>query len=177
MSSAQLRAQSDDPSDIFLKAYMTSQQGEKLEHDNQFKAAMAKYRSAGSLIEELKKNHSDWQPAIVEYRGRKISESILRVQDKAATQSDLAAGSTPLPETAATTGESSAVTEPGTEVTATRSKATAAQGPNEAAIKEATKKLNDKIDQLQTDLQKSHSRLEAAEKEKKSLDGRLQQTN
>src|SRR5439155_8319147 len=47
----------------------------------------------------------------------------------------------------------------------------------EAAIKEATKKLNDKIDQLQTDLQKSHSRLEAAEKEKKSLDGRLQQTN
>src|SRR5436190_16487497 len=91
LAPARLRAQSDDPSEIFLKAYMTSQQGEKLEHENQLAAALAKYRSAGSLIEELHKNHSDWQPAIVEYRGRKISESILRVQDKASTQNELAA--------------------------------------------------------------------------------------
>src|SRR3954451_2947587 len=92
----QLRAQSDDPSEIFLKAYMTSQQGEKLEHDSQFKAALAKYRFAGSLLEDLRKRHVDWQPAIVEYRSRKVAENILRVQDKAATQSDLAAGPTPL---------------------------------------------------------------------------------
>ena len=44
-------AQSDDPSEVFLKAYMTSQQGEKLEHDNQFKPALAKFRFAGSLLE------------------------------------------------------------------------------------------------------------------------------
>ena len=69
---APLRAQSDDPSDTFLKAYMTAQQGEKLEHENQFKAALAKYRFAGSLLEELRKTHADWQPAIVEYRGRKV---------------------------------------------------------------------------------------------------------
>ena len=50
-----LAAQSDDPSEVFLKAYMTSQQGDKLEHDNQFKAALAKFRAAGSLLEELKK--------------------------------------------------------------------------------------------------------------------------
>src|SRR3954462_15108310 len=71
--------------------------GEKLEHDNQFKAALAKYRFAGSLLEELRKRHADWQPAIVEYRSRKVSENILRVQDKAATQADLNAGPTPLP--------------------------------------------------------------------------------
>src|SRR5204863_8773556 len=79
----------DDPSEIFLKAYMTAQQGEKLEHENQLKAALAKYRFAGSLIEELHKTHGDWQPAIVDYRGRKISESILRLQDKVSTQNDL----------------------------------------------------------------------------------------
>src|SRR5438128_6429728 len=95
-----LPAQSDDPSETFLKAYMTAQQGEKLEHENQFKAALVKYRFAGSLIQELHKSHPDWQPAIVEYRGRKIAESILRVQDKASTQEDLTTGSTPLPETA-----------------------------------------------------------------------------
>src|SRR5450631_4272473 len=90
-----LQAQSDDPSEVFLKAYMTSQQGEKLEHDNQFKAALAKLRFAGSLLEELKKTHADWQPAIVEYRARKIGESILRVQNKIGTQTDLAATSEP----------------------------------------------------------------------------------
>src|SRR2546426_4565624 len=92
-----LRAQSDDPSEVFLKAYMTAQQGEKLEHDNQFKAALAKYRFAGSLLEDLRKNHADWQPAIVEYRSRKVAENILRVQGKASTQEDLSAGQTPLP--------------------------------------------------------------------------------
>ncbi|MGZ5021854.1 MAG: hypothetical protein ACXWFY_05095, partial [Chthoniobacterales bacterium] len=82
---APLWAQSDDPSEVFLKAYMTSQQGEKLEHDNQFKAALTKFRFAGSLLEELKKSHADWQPAIVEYRSRKIGENILRVQSKIGT--------------------------------------------------------------------------------------------
>src|ERR1044072_3947654 len=90
-----LKAQ-EDPSELFLKAYMTSQQGEKMEHDGQFKAALAKYRFAGSLLEDLRKRHADWQPAIVEYRSRKVAENILRVQDKAATQSDLAAGPTQL---------------------------------------------------------------------------------
>ncbi len=46
--SGQLAAQSDDPSEIFLRAYMTSQQAEKLEHENQPQAALAKYRIAGS---------------------------------------------------------------------------------------------------------------------------------
>src|SRR5437763_6343199 len=95
------RAQSDDPSETFLKAYMTSQQGEKLEHENQFKAALSKYRFAGSLLEQLRKAHPDWQPAIVEYRGRKVSESILRVQDKASTQENVSAPEPPTENVAA----------------------------------------------------------------------------
>ena len=173
LATGQLRAQSDDPSDIFLKAYMTSQQGEKLEHENQFAAALAKYRSAGSLIEELHKKHSDWQPAIVEYRGRKISESILRIQDKAATQNDLAAASTPLPERSPPLRGNEPVAGPGAEIVAPRPSAIPAQPPSDAAIKEATRKLHDKIDQLEAELQKSHSQLDTAEKEKQSLDGRL----
>ena len=84
-----VRAQSEDPSEVFLKAYMTSQQGEKLEHDNNFRDALAKFRFAGSLLEELRKRHAEWQPAIVEYRSRKIGESILRVEAKVGTQKDL----------------------------------------------------------------------------------------
>src|SRR5256886_16486571 len=94
----QLDAQQDDPSEIFLKAYLSGQQGEKLEHENRFKTALAKYRFAGSLIEELRKSHADWQPAIVEYRGRKISEGILRIQGMMSRQDDLTAGGNRLPE-------------------------------------------------------------------------------
>ncbi|HEX8897990.1 MAG TPA: hypothetical protein VF751_04780, partial [Chthoniobacterales bacterium] len=92
-----LAAQSNDPSEVFLKAYMTSQQGEKLEHDNQLQAALAKFRFAGSLLEELKKTHGDWQAAIVDYRSRKISENIVRVQGKLGNQRDLAATANPPP--------------------------------------------------------------------------------
>src|SRR6266513_5987441 len=106
-----LPAQSDDPSETFLKAYMTAQQGEKLEHENQFGAALAKYRFAGTLLEQLRKAHPDWQPAIVEYRGRKVSESILRVQDKAGTQQNIAA-SEPAPEVAAAPPQNSAPPQP-----------------------------------------------------------------
>ena len=92
-----LRAQSNDPSEMFLKAYMTSQQGEKLEHDNQYQAALSKFRFAGSMLDDLRKAHADWQPAIVDFRARKIGESILRVQGKLGTQKDLAATSAPPP--------------------------------------------------------------------------------
>src|SRR6059058_6566918 len=73
--------QQDDPSEIFLKAYLSAQQGEKLEHENRFNTALAKYRFAGSLIAQLRRSHPGWQPAIVEYRGRKISEEILRTEE------------------------------------------------------------------------------------------------
>src|SRR2546430_12877798 len=100
-----LSAQQDDPSDIFLKAYLSAQQGEKLEHENRFKTALAKYRFAGSLIAELRRSHADWQPAIVEYRGGKISEGILRIQERMTRQNALSASANPLPEVAPSLAE------------------------------------------------------------------------
>src|SRR5882724_12546796 len=98
LAAGYLRGQLDDPSEIFLKAYLSAQQGEKLEHENRLKTALAKYRFAGSLIEELRRSHSDWQSAIVEYRGRKIGEGILRVQDRISRHNELNAAARPLPE-------------------------------------------------------------------------------
>ncbi|HJT80573.1 MAG TPA: tetratricopeptide repeat protein [Chthoniobacterales bacterium] len=191
-----LSAQSEDPSELFLKAYMTSQQGEKLEHDGQFKAALAKYRFAGSLLEDLRKRHADWQPAIVEYRSRKVSENILRVQDKAATQSDLATGPTPLPGGAPILPERSGP-EPSVEVIVPQPEPPApkqvappaivqtrpAEAPatpppvTDTAIREATKKLQGRVDELQGELDKTRSRYSALEKEKEGLSNRLDETN
>lgn len=185
----QLRSQSEDPSEIFLKAYMTAQQAEKLEHENQFKAALVKYRFAGSLIEELHRSHPDWQSAIVEYRGRKISDGIMRVQGKVSTRDDLSAGpaTTVLPETASVISENAAPTvQPSIEITApsrthaqpepSQPSAASLQAQNEAAIKSATEKLQSKVDQLEGELQQVRRQFGAGEKEKNALAGRLQET-
>jgi predicted nucleic acid-binding Zn-ribbon protein len=193
---SQIQAQSDDPSEVFLKAYMTSQQGEKLEHDNQFKAALAKYRFAGSLLEELRKRHADWQPAIVEYRSRKVAESILRVQDKASTEADLAAGPTSLPGAAPALPEQLAgPDQPAIEVITPHREQPTTQAPpavvkqpapvaptpaqvlSDVAIRDATKKLQSKVDELQGELDKSRSRFSSIEKEKENLNSRLDETN
>ena len=184
VASPAVLGQADDPSESFLKAYMTAQQGEKLEHENQFKAALAKYRFAGTLLEQLRKSHPDWQPAIVEYRGRKVSESILRVQDKAGTQESLAASSEPPAEAVI-----APVQAPSPQVSVTKEKVVTAPAPplaapkpapastpNEVAIEQATKTLRDRVDQLEAELQKSRSVMGAAENEKQSLNSRLDET-
>jgi Flp pilus assembly protein TadD/predicted nucleic acid-binding Zn-ribbon protein len=200
LTPAALAAQSDDPSEVFLKAYMTSQQGEKLEHDNQLQAALSKFRFAGSLLEELKKTHGDWQSAIVDYRSRKISENIIRVQGKLGNQKDLAATSTQPPPTAS--NPPSLPTKPGppdSTLPVTKPPVVQNQAPppapapapvipapvneptasiaSDAVIKEATKKLQDKVDQLQAELEKSRSQYDTVAKEKETLNGKLQETS
>ena len=185
---ARLAAQSDDPSEVFLKAYMTSQQGEKLEHDNQLQAALAKFRFAGSLLEELRKTHANWQPAIVDYRSRKIGENILRVQGKLGTQKDLAAVTSPPPAASnpPVLPRKPGPPEPSVQVTAppvaqnppvAPQSAPAPSVASDAAIKEATKKLQDKVDHLQAELEKSRNQHDAVVQEKESLNGKLQETN
>src|ERR1041385_6064630 len=122
-----LVGQQDDPSELFLKAYLSAQQGEKLEREDRFKTALAKYRFAGSLIEELRKSHADWQPAVVEYRGRKISESILRLQVRITRHTQLNASTSPLPEIAPAAPESDAWSEPGPEALAPQPRETAGE--------------------------------------------------
>jgi DNA repair exonuclease SbcCD ATPase subunit len=172
-----LVGQEDDPSEIFLKAYLSAQQGEKLEHENRFKTALAKYRFAGSLIAQLRRSHPAWQPAIVEYRGRKISEGILRIQERTTRQNALMASSSPLPEVAPALPESDGWSEPGPEVVASQSDESSIQKSRDASATEATKKLRNNVDQLQAALEKSRSDLQNARKEKENISARLQETN
>src|SRR5215471_2063802 len=137
--------QQDDPSEIFLKAYLSAQKGEKLEYQDRLKTALAKYRFAGSLIEELLKSHADWQPAVVEYRGRKISEAILRLQERITRQTQLNASSSPLPDIAPAAPESDAWSEPGPEVLAPQPRKTVTEHQSDTTIKTATKSLRDKV--------------------------------
>src|SRR2546422_3840814 len=143
-----LVGEQDDPREIFLKAYLSAQQGEKLEHENRFKTALAKYRFAGSLIAQLRRSHADWQPAIVEYRGRKISEGILRIQERITRQNQLSASANPLPEIAPAPPESEGWSEPGPEVVAGQPAEAAHARARRRASQKDTKKLRSKARQL-----------------------------
>lgn len=160
-----LSAQNDDPSEIFLKAYLSAQQGEKLEHEDRFRIALAKLRFAGSLIEQLRRSYPDWQPAIVEYRGRKIGEGILRVQERISRHNELTASASPLPEVVPSLPEGDTWSEPGPEVVAPQGFGAISEGSSDAAIEEATKKLRHKVDELQAALEKSRSDVETTQKE------------
>src|SRR5262245_30599680 len=169
--------QQDDPSEIFLKAYLSAQQGEKLERQDRFKTALAKYRFAGSLIEELHKSHAQWQPAVVEYRGRKISEAILRLQERLTRQTQLNASASPLPDIAPAGPESDAWSEPGPEALAPQPKEVVTERSRDTTVKVATKNLRDKVEELQAALDKARGDLETARKEKEVVDTRLKETN
>ncbi len=166
-------AQEVDPSEVFLKAYMTSQQAEKLERDNLFKPALAKFRFAGSMLEELKRTHGDWQPAIVDYRSRKIAEAILRVESKIATQTDLAASAEPSP--AESEAPLPGPPEPSVEVGVSRPRTNSADV--QAAIQDATKELRTRVEGLEAELKKSQQQISTAQKEKSEISGKLQSTN
>ena len=168
-------AQESDPSEVFLKAYMTAQQGEKLEREDQLKPALSKFSFAGSMLEELKKTNGDWQPAIVDYRSRKIGEAILRVQSKLATQKDLAETAAPVAtETEAPLPPAAAgPAEPKVEIGARPAPPVDVQ----AAIQEATKELRARVDALEAELKQSQQEVSSAQKEKSEISGRLQETN
>jgi Flp pilus assembly protein TadD/predicted nucleic acid-binding Zn-ribbon protein len=170
-------AQQDDPSEIFLKAYLSAQQGEKLERQDRYKTALAKYRFAGSLIEEVRRSHAQWQPAVVEYRGRKISEAILRLQERITRQTQLNATASPLPDIAPAAPESDAWSEPGPEALIAQPKEIVSDRPRETTIKTATKTLHDKVAELQAALEKTRADLETSRKEKEVVDTRLKETN
>src|SRR5262245_12342823 len=169
-------AQEVDPSEAFLKAYMTAQQAEKLERENQLKPALAKFRFAGSMLEELKKNNGDWQPAIVEYRSRKIGEAILRIQSKIETQTDLATTAQPGPtEIEGAAPPNVASSEPIVEIVSQPNR------PNpvevQVAIQNATEELRTRVEALETELKKSQKEISTAQKEKSEISSKLHQTN
>ena len=71
-----------DPSELYLRAYTSVQQAEKLEGDGQLRPALSKYRFAASLLDQLSQTNPNWQPLIVRFRQRKTIESIRNLEEK-----------------------------------------------------------------------------------------------
>ncbi|HWB61314.1 MAG TPA: hypothetical protein VG733_17665 [Chthoniobacteraceae bacterium] len=76
-----LRAQdAPDPSDLFLKAYMANKEALDLEQNGKHDLALQKLRDSQGILVQIQKTSPDWQPVIVAYRLKKISEAIAAIE-------------------------------------------------------------------------------------------------
>ncbi|HEX8372437.1 MAG TPA: tetratricopeptide repeat protein [Chthoniobacterales bacterium] len=69
-----------DPSDIFVQALLASQSGEKLAADGKPQEALAKFRFAAGLLDQIKADSPKWQPLVREYRSKKTAEFISKLE-------------------------------------------------------------------------------------------------
>ena len=82
-----------DPSSLYVRAYTSALQGESLENEGKLRPALAKYRFAASMLDQLSQSNPNWQPLIVGYRQRKTIESIRKLEEKGVVLTNPAPGS------------------------------------------------------------------------------------
>jgi Flp pilus assembly protein TadD len=171
-------ANTSDPSELFLKAFTSVQEGEKLEADGNLRAALAKYRFGASMLDQLGQSNAGWQPLIVRYRLRKTTENIQRLEDKlsvnpgglgAAESSGDNRRPGPAPaneEDPLPSNDDNYSGNPGTAASQTQSQQ-AVQAQTEA-MDRATTDLRNKLAKTQKDLKGALDQLSVAQKEKQA---------
>ena len=159
-------AEAGDPSDLFLNAYLSVQQAEKLDNAGNFKAALAKYRYAATLLEQIQKNSPDWQPLIIDYRKKKTTESISRLQEKISVQAPEARTieQPPLPQ------KDEAAPPQTTAPTVSIPSAT-------DQIEQGTREIRNQILELQNQLKSSKDQLRSVQQQKEDLAKQLSETS
>ncbi|HEY5893332.1 MAG TPA: tetratricopeptide repeat protein [Chthoniobacterales bacterium] len=85
---SQVLAAGQDPSDLFLKAYMAIQTAEKLETNGKTTEALKQYKFAGGVLDQIRSNSPNWQPLVIEYRSKKTSQKIADLQAQTRRDND-----------------------------------------------------------------------------------------
>ena len=158
-------SQAADTSDLFLNAYMANEQGQQLEGSGDTEKALSKYRYAASLLDQISHDDPQWQPLVVDYRKKKVSENIARLQQQLGTQDTV-----PQPTAAPIDGElPQKDNNPPLETTTPEPvppPATAGEGG-------MNQQVRDQLEELQNDLRDSRRQLKTVESQKADLAGKL----
>jgi tetratricopeptide (TPR) repeat protein len=155
-------SQSADTSDLFLNAYMANEQGEHMESSGDPQKALSKYRYAASLLDQIAREDPKWQPIVVDYRKKKVSENITRLQQQIAAEAPTP--SAPIEGELPQRDNSSGLTQG---VPQTSGATSAATGGG------MSQQVRDQLDQLQNDLRESRQKLKTVENQKEDLAGKL----
>ncbi len=178
--------ETDDPSESFLKAFTSVQQGEKLEKDGSYKFAVSKYRFAASLLEQIQQRNPNWQPLIVQYRTRKTAEAIARAEGRLTLdRTPAGAIEPPTPTPAALPRQPMPPSRDGVDPLPTnesewpavrRAVAVSTPLPLAETATRATRDARIKLDRLQQELDENRKALAAAKDERDKVDSQLQST-
>ncbi len=157
-----------DPSEVFLKAYTSVQQAEKLEQEGKRAPALAKYRFAASLLEQLSQTDPNWQTLIVRYRLRSTTETIRQLEEKGTLQA-----ATPAPMAGTRPGAATADDDLPTPDVRPGSAGSLAPAASTDALDRTVADLRAKLDRTQQELKKAQQEkkdaLAAAQKERQAL--------
>jgi tetratricopeptide (TPR) repeat protein len=158
-----------DSSDLFLNAYMANEQGEKFENAGDASKALEKYRYAASLLDQISRDDPKWQPIVIEYRKKRVSENIARLKQQFGDQPPPSseASSVPLEGELPEKGSSPAPDLGGS------TEAPPPATPSPASMAGASQEVRDQIEELESDLRDSRQKLQSVETEKEALAGRL----
>ncbi len=91
------------PQDQFLQLYFSLQEAERLEQDGQLATARDRYKDVADKLDNLKKDHPEWEPGIVNFRIKFVADKIAQLTDKtdanpgASAAASATATTTPLP--------------------------------------------------------------------------------
>ena len=80
-----LRAQATDPSDAYLQAYITFQDGVRLEKEGSIEGARRKYQQSLSLFHGVTRSHPTWNPQMVKFRTDSVKKTLGQLGSAVAT--------------------------------------------------------------------------------------------
>lgn len=164
-------AQSGDPSEMFLNAYMAVQQGEKLERTGQNSAALSKLRYSASLLDQIATNFPDWQPLIVDYRRKKTADAISRLEESIALEGP---GISEPAESPDLEGPLPGYEEPTMpDVVTGEDRSLPAPGGNVDILEQATQNIRSRMKNLETEVARQREQIDALRRDKQELLGRL----
>jgi Flp pilus assembly protein TadD len=168
------------PQDDYLQIYVMIQEGDKLTQGGQNSQGREKYETAIQRLEKLKNENPEWEPTIVKYRIKYLTEKLESL--KSAKDSASASKPTPAPVPTApppTTTEKPAPSEPKAEIpapsapspTTTSSPSVATDDPS--ALRQKIINLSGELESARTELRQAKSELDTAVAEKKQLQEKL----
>ena len=164
------RAQSSDPDQTFLSAYMSAQQAEKLESQGSFKAALIKYRFAGSVLDQLQQRSPDWNPLVLQFRKKKITDAIQKLEERIALETPPVATPTPAPAPPAL--DPSLL--PGINDTPARAPQPPDAGGGDA-FDRAAREMRSQMAAIKQQLELSRAQLESVQREKQRIASQLEE--
>ncbi len=146
-----------DPGDRFLEAYFLIQEGDAAVHDSDWTKANLKYSGALDILNEIKTESPDWNPHIIEFRTKYITDHLANLKPKLAPSP-----APPQPQPSATTNEIPAP-QPAPPVVST------------TATNPATAAESEQVRQLTAELQRAHEQVTQLEAARNELNAKLQE--